>query len=139
VRDSLVESDFTGEPPDPIRSAHAGEVQPIPLLENGEVAHGDRTIAEFYGAVYGDYRIGMNCSQGKTFTYAPEGFTSGLDLVSGKVLTAPIAVAPQTTVVLVMGSAAGVKGVIQKPGFRNPRAGIFSRLLGYSLQGRKLE
>lgn len=91
-----VQTPFSGTPPDKPVSAFAGREQPKPLKENGEPG----IIADFYGTRYGDYLIGMNCTFKKTFAFKPEGFTSGVDLISGQRLTAPLQILPQSTVVL---------------------------------------
>ena len=41
----------------------------------------------------------MNCTFKKTFDYDPEGLTSGLDMITGKRMLAPVKLPPQSTVV----------------------------------------
>ena len=88
-----VQSDFAGQPPDKPIGAWAGRKLPILAGRAG-------TPADFYGTRYGDFLIGMNCSADQTFDFKPAGFVAGVDMISGKKLTAPIRVPPQTTVVL---------------------------------------
>lgn len=88
-----VQSDFAGKPPDKPVGAWVGRKLPILAGHPG-------SPADFYGTRYGDFLIGMNCSADQTFEFKPAGFSAGVDIVSGKKLTAPISVPPQTTVVL---------------------------------------
>lgn len=116
TRDGLVEPASTGTPPDKPLGAYKGIQQPIPLLEDGTVANKNRAIAEFYGCTFGNYIIGMNCTKGKSFQYSPAGFTAGVDLISGKTLTAPITVGPASTVVFYKAAPAAPAGLAATPG-----------------------
>lgn len=89
---AAVQSDFAGVPPDKPENAYAGQKQPKLRGRAG-------SPADFYGTRYGDFLIGMNSSADKRFEFRPEGFTGGVDLVSGKKMTAPLQVPAQTTVV----------------------------------------
>jgi|GEM_PF-2318428 len=116
TRDALVEPASTGTPPDNPPSAYKGIQQPIPLLEDGTVANKNRAIAQFYGCAFGNYIIGMNCTKSKSFQYSPPGFTAGVDLVSGKTLTAPITVGPNSTVVFYRAVASAPAGLTATAG-----------------------
>ncbi|MBC8054219.1 MAG: hypothetical protein H7Y13_14245 [Sphingobacteriaceae bacterium] len=94
--------------PAEIHSAHAGEKLPIAKVPQGvKFKPGDENIyagkADFYTCSYGKYLIGMNSSADKTFELEiPKGYTMAPDLVSGKTfnLSAPVKIAPRSTVVL---------------------------------------
>ena len=98
--ESRVENEGDGVPPDKPVNAWAGQVAPYARDEQGKA--NAATIADFYGVRYGDFVIGMNCTFHKTFPFAPQNFTAGVDLISGQQRTAPVAVPPQTTVVFHM-------------------------------------
>ncbi len=87
-----VESEFTGKPPDGPVNAFAG--QKLPKLK-GRAG----SPADFYGVHYGDFLIGMNSSVDQKFEFKPQGFSGGVDMVSGKTIKTPVQVPPQTTVV----------------------------------------
>lgn len=116
TRDGLVQPETTGTPPDNPVGAYKGIQQPIPLLEDGTIAHQNRAIAKFYGCSFGNYIIGMNCTKGKSFQYSPSGFTAGVDLITGKTLTAPITVGPNSSVVFYKAVAPVPAGLIATPG-----------------------
>jgi len=62
--------------------------------------------ASFYHLRYGDYLIGMNCSDSKTYELAvPDNRKSASDLISGKTLSTeqPVQIPPMSTVVLYLG------------------------------------
>jgi hypothetical protein len=91
-----------------IHQAQAGEEMPIAIPYKGypvkpgqeDPAYGR---AEFYLCRYGRYLIAMNSSEDKTFTVpVPAGVISAPDLIGGKTLslTAPLKLAPKTTVIL---------------------------------------
>ncbi len=66
--------------------------------------------ASFYRLRYGDYLIGMNCSEENTYKLdVPTGRGKALDLVSGKVLALdrPVRVGPLSTLVLYLPERTG--------------------------------
>jgi hypothetical protein len=89
-------------------SAEAGEQLPIARTPaDVRFRPGDESVyagkGEFYRLRYGDYLIGMNMTTDQTFELKPpEGMARAKDLVSGRMLelTAPLKVAPRSTVVL---------------------------------------
>ena len=91
-----------------MHSAHTGEKLPIAKIPAGvKFKPGDESVyagkADFYTLRYGNYLIGMNTSAEKTFELKPPvGAGEAKELVSGKTLklTAPLKVAPRSTVVL---------------------------------------
>ena len=94
-----------------MHSAHTGETLPIAKIPAGvKFKPGDESVyagkAEFYTLRYGNYLIGMNTGAEKTFELKPPvGAGEAKELVSGKTvkLTAPLKVAPRSTVVLWFG------------------------------------
>jgi autotransporter-associated beta strand protein len=61
-----------------------------------------------YTLRYGHWLIGMNAHPTKNYTMKlPSGFTSAQDLVSGSTYSAPVTLAPKTTVVFYMPSTSG--------------------------------
>lgn len=56
-------------------------------------------IFELYTLKYGPFLMAMNCSEDTSYEYDPDDFISGTDLISGEVMTAPITLAPGTTVI----------------------------------------
>ncbi|TAK98042.1 MAG: hypothetical protein EPO07_12470 [Verrucomicrobia bacterium] len=94
-----------------MRSAHAGEKLPIAKVPEGiRFRPGSENVfagkADFYTLRYGDYLISMNMSAAKTFELKPPApLSEARELVSGKTLklTAPLKVAPRSTVVLYFG------------------------------------
>jgi len=77
-----------------------------PGQENGYAGKGD-----FYRLRYGNYLIGMNMTQSKTFTLKPptNAPATAMELIGGKSisLTTPIKVGPRSTVILYLPDAAG--------------------------------
>lgn len=105
-----------GGPKFPVKidSALAGEKLPIAKIPDGiEFKPGDENVfagrADFYTLRYGDYLVGMNTTADKTFELkTPAGVGEAKELVSGQTmkLTAPLKVAPRSTVVLWLGKSA---------------------------------
>ena len=113
-----------GYPAD-LHQAMAGEKQPIAKIPEGvKFKPGEENSyagkAEFYALRYGDYLIGMNCTESKTFPLTvPAGFGKSMDLVSRKILTAAggdVVVKPMSTVVLYTGKALTPAPLPKKPG-----------------------
>jgi hypothetical protein len=106
VRDTLVQGVTAGVPPDRPCLAFGGDTLDIPLLADGTLPDQNRRIASYYGAVFGDYVIGMNTTNNASYTMTlPQGFTGGTDLVSGRTLSAPVTVGPRSTVVFYFGGS----------------------------------
>jgi hypothetical protein len=99
--------------PDEIHSAMAGEKLPIAQLPADHTRKpGQEDPAagrgQFYELLYGDYLIGMNATDDKTFVMdLPPGLRTAKDLVANKSIdcTRPVPVGPQSTIVLSLKAA----------------------------------
>jgi hypothetical protein len=97
--------------PGNLHSALAGEKLPIAKIPVGvKFQPGDESVyagkGDFYTLRYGSYLIGMNMTMDKTFELkTPPEISGAKELVSEKMvkLTAPLKVAPRSTVVLYFG------------------------------------
>lgn len=92
--------------------AWAGEEEPVAARPSDAQKPGYNDWGPFLGKAsyyhlrYGDYLIGMNCSENKTYELAvPDAGKSWPDLISGKTLSAQqlIQIPPMSTVVLYLG------------------------------------
>jgi len=94
-------------PPDAPIQAYQGER--LPIAANDPLATDDgpfRGKALFWATRYGNFLIGINRSQNKTYQLqTPSDFVSATNLINGQNMTGPIYVAPQSTVVLYLPSA----------------------------------
>ncbi|HEU5396583.1 MAG TPA: DUF1349 domain-containing protein [Verrucomicrobiae bacterium] len=104
-------------PPDAPLQAYQGER--LPLAANDPLATDDgpfRGKALFWACRYGNFLIGINRSTGKTYELkTPAGFTSATNLIDGQVMTAPVYVPPQSTVILYLNSAVNSQPVPMAP------------------------
>jgi hypothetical protein len=99
-------------PNEEIHQAWAGEIMPIARRPDDAKTpiYGDwgpfLGKAAFYSLQYGDYLIGMNTTEDRSWTlHVPPGYSEAPDLISGKEmkLTGDISVPPLSTVVLYLG------------------------------------
>ena len=94
-------------PPDNPLQAYQGEQ--LPVAANDPLATDDgpfRGKALFWATRYGNYLIGINRSASKTYQLqTPSDFISATNLITGQNMTAPVYVAPQSTVILYLSSA----------------------------------
>ena len=103
-----------GHPPpgEEIHQAWAGEIMPIAKRPDDAAspAYGDWGPfvgkAAFYSMQYGDYLIGMNTTENRSYTlHVPPGYRQAPELISGKEmeLTGEVTVPPLSTLVLYLG------------------------------------
>ena len=94
-------------PPDAPLQAYQGER--LPLAANDLLATDDgpfRGKALFWATRYGNFLIGINRSQNKTYQLqTPSDFISATNLITGQNLSGAVYVAPQSTVILYLPSA----------------------------------
>ena len=103
---SLVDAGFT--PPDNPVNAYSGVPRLVALrsdLTTVPPTNQDGGRAWGYTLRYGNWLVGINGNYSQNYSMKlPGGFTSAVDLVSGKTLTAPIVLSPKTTVVFYLGT-----------------------------------
>ena len=108
-----------GHPPpgEEVHQAWAGEIMPIARRPDDAKSpkYGDwgpfLGKAAFYSLQYGDYLIGMNTTENRSWTlHVPPGYRQATDLIAGKEmeLTGDITVPPLSTVVLYLGKPAAL-------------------------------
>jgi len=99
-------------PPEDIHQAWAGDIMPIARRPDDATApkYGDwgpfLGKAAFYSLRYGDYLIGMNTTENRSYTlHVPPGYDQAEELISGKEmqLSGDVSVPPLSTVVLYLG------------------------------------
>ncbi|MEI6075852.1 MAG: hypothetical protein WCS94_09780 [Verrucomicrobiota bacterium] len=94
-------------PPDAPLQAYQGER--LPVAANDPLATVDgpfRGKALFWSARYGNFLIGINRSQSRTYQLqTPSDFISATNLITGQNLSGAVYVAPQSTVILYLPSA----------------------------------
>lgn len=94
-------------PPDNPLQAYKGERLPVAANDPGATDDEPfRGKALFWATRYGNYLIGINRSTSKTYQLqTPSNFVSATNLITGQMMTGPIYVAPQSSVVLYLSSA----------------------------------
>jgi hypothetical protein len=109
VATGSVEGDGGLNPPDRPTNANVGQVQPIALradlaAEPPENRDGGR--ADAYTLRYGHWLVGLNAHPTRSYTVrTPAGFTSAVDLASGRSYAGPVTIGPRSCVVFWLESA----------------------------------
>lgn len=93
-------------PPDSPLQAYQGER--LPVAASDPLATDDapfRGKALFWATRYGNFLIGINRSNSKTYQLqTPSDFVSATNMITGQVMSGPVYVAPQSTVILYLSS-----------------------------------
>jgi hypothetical protein len=101
-----VEGNRDWTPPDKPVNAQSGVMFPIALrpdLTTAPATNRDGGRGTAYTLRYGKWLVAINAHPSEPYTaQTPQGFSSALDLVSGKSMTAPVTLPPKTTVVFRM-------------------------------------
>ena len=104
-------------PPDAPIQAYQGER--LPIAANDPLATDDQPFrgkALFWVTRYGNFLIGINRSQNKTYQLqTPSNFLSATNLITGLNMSGPIYIAPQSTVILFLSSATNSNPVPMAP------------------------
>jgi autotransporter-associated beta strand protein len=112
-----------GTPPDNPVNANNGVTYAMALrpdLASPPPYNKDAGRATAYTLHYGHWLVGMNAHPTKSYTMKlPSGFTSAVDLVSGNVLSAPVTIAPESTVVFYLATTSGSTTVPGTPLYLN--------------------
>jgi hypothetical protein len=90
-------------PPDKPMTAEGGVLYPIALrpdLSQAPATNRDGGRGTAYTLRFGKWLVAINAHPSDPYTMlTPEGFVSGVDLISGKTLTLPVTLAPKSAVV----------------------------------------
>jgi len=95
-------------PPDNPINAYAGERLPLGASDPGAPDDSPfRGRAQFWACRYANFLIGINRDRVKWFELkTPAGFTTAMNLVTGRMMSGPVRVAPRSTVVLYLDTPA---------------------------------
>lgn len=106
-----VEGDGGLSPPDHPVNANVGQLQPVALradLAAEPATNRDAGRADAYTLRYGHWLVGLNAHPTRPYTVrTPPGFTSAVDLASGRSWSGPVTIAPRSYVVFWLEDAVG--------------------------------
>ena len=123
TRTAIVDENSNDTPPDNPVNANNGVRFPMALrsdLSSPPPYNKDAGRATAYTLRYGHWLVGLNAHPTNTYTMKlPAGFTSAVDLVSGNTFSAPVVVAPKSTVVFYLPSTSGTTTLPATPLYLN--------------------